>query len=83
MCQYLLHHEEGSPLCEVLVGAPQRLVNMLGGQLTPTPPMASPAPVRTELQYRAVRLIALLVRFDDKWMQHHPQIVSIRNFFIW
>ncbi|XP_035826346.1 transformation/transcription domain-associated protein isoform X2 [Aplysia californica] len=74
--EYLLHHKDGKPFCEVLQSNPMRLVNMLSGQLqaTAASPIASPSPVRTELQYRAVRLIALLVRFDEKWLAQHTQM---------
>lgn len=44
-------------------------------QATPASPIASPAPVKTDLQYRAVRLIALLVRYDEKWLPQQAQMV--------
>ncbi|GFN80649.1 transformation/transcription domain-associated protein [Plakobranchus ocellatus] len=81
--EFLLRHKEGSKFCEALRANPMRLVNMLSGQLqtTTTSPIASPAPVRTELQYRAVRLISLLVRYDEKWLpqqtQMRPLLLSI------
>lgn len=45
--------------------------------MTPSSPIASPAPVRAELQYRAIRLIALLVKYDDKWLPLQTQMVRV------
>ncbi|BFZ01386.1 hypothetical protein BsWGS_04423 [Bradybaena similaris] len=81
--EYLLRHKDGGKFCESLRANPVRLTNMLSGQLqvTPSSPIASPAPVRAELQYRAIRLIALLVKYDDKWLplqtQMRPFLLSI------
>ncbi|CAL1526415.1 unnamed protein product, partial [Lymnaea stagnalis] len=81
--EYLLRHKDGEKFCEALRVNPMRLANMLSGQLqtTPASPIASPAPVKNDLQYRAVRLIALLVRYDEKWLpqQTHmrPLLLSI------
>ncbi|KAH9524763.1 hypothetical protein Btru_027782, partial [Bulinus truncatus] len=77
--EYLLRHKDGDKFCEALRANPNRLANMLSGQpqSAPASPIASPAPVKSELQYRAIRLIALLVRFDETWLPQQPQLRSL------
>ncbi|XP_055874365.1 transformation/transcription domain-associated protein-like isoform X5 [Biomphalaria glabrata] len=77
--EFLLHHKDGGKFCEALRANPNRLANMLSGQLqtAPASPIASPAPVKSEVQYRAVRLVALLVRFDETWLPQQPQMRSL------
>lgn len=50
-----------------------------------TSPSPSPTPAATpniELQYQVIKLISLLVRFEDDWLPQQPQIVSNQELFL-
>ncbi|XP_041366452.1 transformation/transcription domain-associated protein-like [Gigantopelta aegis] len=76
--EYLLNHADGKPFRKVLQSNPQRLVNMAFGQLQgqTASQLAVTGTTKYELQYEAIRLINILVHFDDDWLPNHSQVVT-------
>ncbi|XP_012223234.1 transformation/transcription domain-associated protein isoform X2 [Linepithema humile] len=72
--EYLVKHKDGKPFRDILHSSTARLVTMLlahsqtNSNLTPTE--------KSELQYRAIRIIAILIKFDEQWLSTQNQLVN-------
>lgn len=72
--EYLIKHKEGKPIRDILHNSTGRLVAMLLAH-TQTNSSLTP-PEKSELQYRAIKVIALLIRFDEQWLSTQTQLVG-------
>ncbi|XP_070565955.1 transformation/transcription domain-associated protein-like isoform X2 [Ptychodera flava] len=72
-----LKNEKAKPFRDVLQTNTLRLVNLAFTKPQPAGRPASPNDVvRLELQYQAILIISLLVKFDEKWLPQSPVVES-------
>ena len=72
--EFLIKKKEGKPFRDVLHGSTNRLITMLLAQsdnnlnLSPTD--------KSELQHQAIRIVSILIKFDDQWLPTQTQLVE-------
>ncbi|KAL3832377.1 hypothetical protein ACJMK2_024027 [Sinanodonta woodiana] len=79
--EYLLKSKDGQQFRDFMKMQTLKLVTMATGSgQTPTPPQTPTGtaitPARSDLEFQAILIIHILVRFDDKWLSTQPQLVN-------
>ncbi|XP_023247442.1 transformation/transcription domain-associated protein [Copidosoma floridanum] len=72
--EFLIKHKEGKPFRDMLCKSSLRLVSMLlvhsqiNSTLTPEE--------KSELQHQAIRIVSVLIKFDEQWLSTQLQLVA-------
>ncbi|KAK6165821.1 hypothetical protein SNE40_022660 [Patella caerulea] len=79
--EYIIKHEQGKPIREVLKSNPTRLISITSGQVpgVPVRPVSPTDMTKFDLEYQGIRLISLLAKSDGddgEWLSQNSQIVS-------
>ncbi|XP_032685098.1 transformation/transcription domain-associated protein [Odontomachus brunneus] len=74
--EYLIKHKDGKPIRDILHNSSTRLVAMLLTHSNTQTNSNLSHMEKSELQYRAIKIIALLIRFDEQWLSTQTQLVS-------
>lgn len=72
--EYLIKHKDGKPIRDILHNSTGRLVAMLLAHSQTNSNLTHSE--KSELQYRAIKIIALLIRFDEQWLSTQNQLVG-------
>lgn len=80
--EYLTSQEKGEPFRAILKSNPNRLIAMAFGTIQVQGHMVQPSSpsgtgtTKHELEFQAVRITSIIVKFDDKWLSSQTQLVA-------
>uniref|UniRef100_A0A146L0J1 Transformation/transcription domain-associated protein n=6 Tax=Lygus hesperus TaxID=30085 RepID=A0A146L0J1_LYGHE len=77
--EYLIKHDEGRPFREVLQ-SPECVERLIAMALAPkiiTTTLTTDE--RLELQFQSIRIVSLLVKYDDQWLSSQEQLAQTFN----
>ena len=72
--EFLIKHKDGKPFRDVLHNSQTRLITMLLAHSQTNSNLSTAE--KGELQHQAVRIISVLIKFDDQWMSNQSQLIS-------
>ncbi|EZA54681.1 Transformation/transcription domain-associated protein [Ooceraea biroi] len=72
--EYLIKHKDGKPLRDILHNSTTRLVTMLLAHSQTNSNLTHME--KSELQYCAIKIISILIRFDEQWLSTQNQLVA-------
>lgn len=72
--EYLIKHKDGKPFRDILHNSTARLVTMLLAHSQTNSNLTHVE--KSELQYRAIKIIAILIKFDEQWLSTQNQLVD-------
>lgn len=75
--RYLVHiikHKDGKPFRDVLQNSTQRFIAMLLAHSQTNSNLT--ATEKTELQHQAIRIVSVLIKFDEQWLSTQIQLVA-------
>lgn len=72
--EYLIKHKDGKPFRDILHSSTARLVTMLLAHSQTNSNLTHME--KSELQYRAIKIIVVLIKFDEQWLSTQNQLVG-------
>jgi len=72
--EYLIRHKDGKPLRDILHNSTTRLVTMLLAHSQTNSNLTHIE--KSELQYCAIKIISILIKFDEQWLSTQNQLVA-------
>lgn len=72
--EYLIKHKDGKLFRDILHNSTARLVTMLLAHSQTNSNLTHVE--KNELQYRAIKIIAILIRFDEQWLSTQNQLIG-------
>ncbi|KAK1124236.1 hypothetical protein K0M31_006611 [Melipona bicolor] len=72
--EFLIKQKEGKPFRDVLHGSTTRLITMLLAHSQTNSNLNHSE--KSELQHQAVKIIAILIKFDERWLSNQSQLVG-------
>ncbi|XP_046480160.1 transformation/transcription domain-associated protein [Neodiprion pinetum] len=72
--EFLIKHKDGKPFRDVLRNSTARLTTMLLAHSQTNSSLT--AAEKSELQHQAVRIISILIKFDEQWFSTQGQLVA-------
>ncbi|XP_033222256.1 transformation/transcription domain-associated protein [Belonocnema kinseyi] len=72
--EFLIKNKEGKPFRDVLQGNTNRLIAMLLAQSDNSSNLNSTE--KSELQHQAIRIVSILIKFDEQWLPTQTQLVA-------
>lgn len=72
--EYLIKHKDGKPLRDILHSSTTRLVTMLLAHSQTNSNLTHAE--KSELQYCAIKIISILIKFDEQWLSTQNQLVT-------
>ncbi|XP_058799221.1 transformation/transcription domain-associated protein [Phymastichus coffea] len=72
--EYLIKHKEGKPFRDVLQKSTARIITMLLAHSQINSALSHNE--KSELQHQAIRIVSVLIKFDDQWLSSQTQLVT-------
>ncbi|GAB1859196.1 Transformation/transcription domain-associated protein [Camponotus japonicus] len=72
--EYLIRHKDAKPFRDILHNSTSRLVTMLLAHSQTNSNLTHME--KNELQYRAIKIIGILIKFDEQWLSTQNQLVG-------
>lgn len=72
--EYLISHKDGKPFRDILHNSTARLVTMLLAHSQTNSNLTHAE--KSEVQYRAIKIISILIKFDEQWLSTQSQLVG-------
>ncbi|XP_044007561.1 transformation/transcription domain-associated protein isoform X2 [Aphidius gifuensis] len=73
--EFLIKHKDGKPFRDVLQNSSNRLITMLLAHSSQTNTNLTITD-KNELQHQAIKIISVLVKFDEDWLSNQTQIIA-------
>ncbi|XP_011636974.1 transformation/transcription domain-associated protein [Pogonomyrmex barbatus] len=72
--EYLISHKDGKPFRDILHNSTARLVTMLLAHSQTNSNLTHME--KSEVQYRAIKIIGILIKYDEQWFSTQSQLVG-------
>ncbi|KAG5328830.1 TRRAP protein, partial [Acromyrmex heyeri] len=72
--EYLIGHKDGKPFRDILHNSTARLVTMLLAHSQTNSSLTHME--KNEVQYRAIKIIGILIKYDEQWLSTQNQLVG-------
>lgn len=72
--EYLISHKDGKPFRDILHNSTARLVTMLLAHSQTNSNLTRME--KSEVQYRAIKIIGILIKYDEQWLSTQSQLVG-------
>ncbi|XP_025986851.1 transformation/transcription domain-associated protein [Solenopsis invicta] len=72
--EYLISHKDGKPFRDILHNSTARLVTMLLAHSQTNSNLTHME--KNEVQYRAIKIIGILIKYDEQWLSTQNQLVG-------
>ncbi|KAL0100349.1 hypothetical protein PUN28_019603 [Cardiocondyla obscurior] len=72
--EYLISHKDGKPFRDILHNSTARLVTMLLAHSQTNSNLSRME--KSEVQYRAIKIIGILIKYDEQWLSTQSQLVG-------
>lgn len=71
---FMIKHKEGKPFRDVIQNNVPKLISLITAVANKT---TLPMNERVEIQFQALRITALLIRYDDQWLSTQKELVQV------